>query len=119
MVKNIEEENIVLTEEDEFKCNVIKSAVAEEISTNDIVSGMLDQGFITAIWVLHRDGNITPDALDYALEHVPADLKDQLLLKISNPPKKRSLEKNILRLKADPPVKYPYPPVNSPENNWS
>ena len=84
---------IKLTEEDLFKIDIIKSAIEEEVSTNKIVSGMLDQGFCTALWVLKREGGITPDALEYALEHVPEELRDDLMQKISNPPKREEWEK--------------------------
>ena len=83
---------IKLTEEDLFKIDIIKSAIEEEVSTNKIVSGMLDQGFCTALWVMKREGSITPDALEYALEQVPEDLIDDLMTKISNPPKRQEWE---------------------------
>ena len=96
--KELADNIIHLSELDVFKINIIQSALEEEVSPAVIVSGMLDQGFTTAIWVLNRDGKITPDALNYALELVPTDLKDQVLLKVANPPKKSNLDKHLRRL---------------------
>ena len=82
----VEEDNIVkLTEEDLFKIDFIRSAIEEVVSKNRIVSGMLDQGYATAIWTQERDGKLTPDALEYALGLLSDELKDVVLEKIANP----------------------------------
>ena len=79
----LEDKFIELTEEDIFKINFIKSTVEEEVSSQRVIKGMLNEGYGFAIYVQHREGKLTPDGLEYALGLLCDELKDVISDKIA------------------------------------
>ena len=72
-----------LTEEDLFKINFIQSAIEELVSKEVIISGMIDQGYATAICSEHKNGKLTQESLKFVLELLCDELKGVVLEKIS------------------------------------
>ena len=72
-----------LTEEDLFKINFIQSAIEELVSKEVIISGMIDQGYATAICAEHKNGKLTQEGLQFALNLLCDELKSVVLEKIS------------------------------------
>ena len=85
-----EEKYIKLTDEDLFKIDFIKSTVEEEVSSQRVIKGMLDEGYGFAIYVQHREGKLTPDALEYALGLLCDELKEVISDKIASNPQNSS-----------------------------
>tara|TARA_B100001094_G_scaffold148883_1_gene144154 strand:+ start:685 stop:957 length:273 start_codon:yes stop_codon:yes gene_type:complete len=76
---------IQLYEQDLFKLDFIRTTIKGKVNREDVLRGLLDEGFAIAIWTQQRDGKLTPDALVYALDMVSEELRDVVLEKIDNP----------------------------------
>ena len=77
------EDYLHLTEVALFKIDFIKSTIGEEVDREDILRGLLDEGFGLAICKQQREGELTPDAFRYALGLLDEELKDLVVNNIS------------------------------------
>ena len=82
MIKIREEQYVRLTDENIFMIDFIRSAIEEEVSRGRLLEGLLEEGFGLAITKQHRDGQLTPDALAFALNLISGELKEVVLSKI-------------------------------------
>ena len=80
----LEDKFIELTEEDIFKIDFIRSSIEEEVSRGRLLEALLEEGMGLAITKQHKDGQLTPDALAFALNLLPDDLKELVLEHISS-----------------------------------
>ena len=79
MMRVKQEEYLRLTEEVIWKLDVIKTSISEETSKKQIVEGMVDLGFATALKCLYKDGEITSEGLDTGLSYLEDYLQRRVL----------------------------------------
>ena len=79
MMRIKQEEYLRLTEEVIWKLDVIKTSISEETSKKQIVEGMVDLGFATALKILYQDGQITSEGLDTGLSYLEDYLQRRVL----------------------------------------
>ncbi len=77
------EDYLHLTGEALFKIDFIKSTIKEEVDREDVLRGLLDEGFGIAVCKQQREGKLTPDALTYALGMMDEELKDVVVKEIA------------------------------------
>ena len=82
MMKIREEKYLRLTDENIFMIDFIRSSIDEDVSRGRLVEAILEEGFGLAITKQHKDGQLTPDALAYALKLISGELKELVLEKI-------------------------------------
>ena len=84
MINIIEEQYVRLTDENIFMIDFIRSSIEEEVSRGRLLEALLEEGMGLAITKQHKDGQLTPDALAFALNLLPDDLKELVLEHISS-----------------------------------